>query len=65
MTRKEPPAYVEFAARSNFSFLRGASSPEELVVSACLLGHAGVGIADCNTVAGVVRAWSQIGRAHV
>ncbi|MCO5058530.1 MAG: error-prone DNA polymerase [Rhizobiaceae bacterium] len=59
MTRKEPPAYVELAARSNFSFLRGASSPEELVVSACLLGHAGVGIADCNTVAGVVRAWSQ------
>ncbi len=53
------PAYVEFAAQSNFSFLRGASRPEELVVVAKLLGHAALGLADRNTVAGVVRAWSQ------
>ena len=53
------PAYVEFAAQSNFSFLRGASKPEELVLTAHLLGHAGIGIADRNTVAGVVRGWSQ------
>lgn len=53
------PAYVEFGAQSNFSFLRGASQPEELVVAACLLGHAAMGLADRNTVAGVVRAWSQ------
>ncbi|WP_315926360.1 error-prone DNA polymerase [Mesorhizobium sp. SP-1A] len=53
------PAYVEFGVQSNFSFLRGASGPEELVVSACLLGHAGMGLADRNTVAGVVRAWSR------
>jgi error-prone DNA polymerase len=53
------PAYIEFAVQSNFSFLRGASKPEELVVTACLLGHAGMGLADRNTVAGVVRAWSQ------
>ena len=53
------PAYVEFGVQSNFSFLRGASRPEELVVAACLLGHAGTGLADRNTVAGVVRAWSQ------
>ena len=52
-------AYVEFAVQSNFSFLRGASKPEELVVTAALLGHAGMGLADRNTVAGVVRAWSQ------
>ncbi|MEP9387184.1 error-prone DNA polymerase [Mesorhizobium sp. KR9-304] len=52
-------AYVEFAVQSNFSFLRGASRPEELVVTAALLGHAGIGLADRNTVAGVVRAWSQ------
>ena len=32
-------AYVEFAVQSNFSFLRGASKPEELVVTAKLLGH--------------------------
>ncbi|MCX7305040.1 MAG: error-prone DNA polymerase [Hyphomicrobiales bacterium] len=53
------PAYVELAVQSNFSFLRGASRPEELVVAAALLGHAGMGLADRNTVAGVVRAWSQ------
>jgi error-prone DNA polymerase len=52
-------AYVEFAVQSNFSFLRGASRPEELVVAAKLLGHAAMGLADRNTVAGVVRAWSQ------
>ena len=51
--------YVEFAVHSNFSFLRGASRPEELVVAACLLGHAAIGLADRNSVAGVVRAWSQ------
>ncbi|MDH6231390.1 DNA-directed DNA polymerase III PolC [Mesorhizobium soli] len=53
------PAYVEFGVQSNFSFLRGASQPQELVVAACLLGHAGMGLADRNTVAGVVRAWTQ------
>ena len=53
------PAYIELAVLSNFSFLRGASKPEELVVTAALLGYAGVGLADRNTVAGVVRAWSQ------
>ena len=51
--------YVEFGVQSNFSFLRGASKPEELVVSASQLHYAGMGLADRNTVAGVVRAWSQ------
>ncbi len=53
------PAYVEFAVQSNFSFLRGASRPEELVVAAQMLGFQAIGLADRNTVAGVVRAWSQ------
>ena len=53
------PAYIEFAVQSNFSLLRGASKPEELIVAAALFGHAGMGLADRNTVAGVVRAWSQ------
>ncbi|WP_163270775.1 error-prone DNA polymerase [Chelativorans alearense] len=53
------PAYAEFGVQSNFSFLRGASKPEELVVAAKLLGHSALGLADRNTVAGVVRAWSQ------
>jgi len=55
--RPEPaaPAYAELAVTSNFSFLRGASQPEELVRQACLLRLAGLGIADRNSVAGVVR----------
>jgi len=50
------PGYAELAAASNFSFLRGASHPEELVVTARRLGLAGLGLADRNTVAGTVRA---------
>jgi error-prone DNA polymerase len=50
------PEYVEFAVSSNFSFLRGASHPEELMVQADHLGLAGLGLADRNSVAGVVRA---------
>jgi error-prone DNA polymerase len=48
--------YSELAVTTNFSFLRGASHPEELVMQAKALGLAGLGIADRNTVAGVVRA---------
>ncbi len=49
-------AFCEFGLRSNFSFLEGASHPEELVVAAARLGLPHVGLADRNTVAGVVRA---------
>ncbi|PBB16573.1 error-prone DNA polymerase [Mesorhizobium sp. WSM4313] len=51
--------YAEFGISSNFSFLRGASKPEELVVTAKFYGFASIGLADRNTVAGVVRAWQQ------
>ncbi|MCP5000673.1 MAG: error-prone DNA polymerase [Hyphomicrobiales bacterium] len=55
-SRTGPPAFAEFAVQSNFSFLRGASHPEELVVTAKRLGLAALGLADRNTVSGVVRA---------
>ncbi len=48
--------FAELAAMTNFSFLRGASHPEEMVARAAELGLAGIGIADRNTLAGVVRA---------
>jgi error-prone DNA polymerase len=48
--------YAELAVTTNFSFLRGASHPEELVACAKRLGLRGIGIADRNSVAGVVRA---------
>ena len=53
------PGYAEFAVQTNFSFLRGASRPEELAQTASKLGMAAIGVADRNTVAGVVRAWQQ------
>jgi error-prone DNA polymerase len=49
-------AYAELAVTSNLSFLRGASHAEEMVAQAQELGLAGLGIADRNSVAGVVRA---------
>jgi error-prone DNA polymerase len=48
--------YAELAVTTNFSFLRGASKAEELVLRAKDLGLVGIGIADRNSVAGVVRA---------
>lgn len=48
--------YAELVAATNYSFLRGASHPAEMVVEAAGLGLAGIGIVDRNSVAGVVRA---------
>ena len=48
-------AYAELGCRSNFTLLDGASHPGELVVAASVLGHAGVGICDTNSLAGAVR----------
>lgn len=55
-TSEQPARYAELAITSNFSFLRGASHPEDLVIRAAELGLAGIGIADRNSLAGVVRA---------
>ena len=49
--------YAELQAATNFSFLRGASHPHELVATAVALGIEAVGICDRNSLAGVVRAW--------
>ncbi|MDE2334545.1 MAG: error-prone DNA polymerase [Rhodospirillales bacterium] len=50
------PSYAELVVATAFSFLRGASHAGELVTRAAELGIAALGIADRNTVAGVVRA---------
>jgi error-prone DNA polymerase len=52
--------FAELAARSNFSFLEGASHPTDMVATALALGHCGIGLADRNTVAGVVRAHAAL-----
>ncbi len=62
-----PPPFAELVSATNYSFLRGASHPAEMVFRAHHLGMAGLGIADRNTVAGVVRAhmaWREIGGAQ-
>ena len=46
----------ELDVTSNFSFLRGASHPEELIAMAKALGLSGIGLCDRNSLAGVVRA---------
>nr|WP_235512512.1 error-prone DNA polymerase [Sphingomonas sp. Leaf17] len=48
--------FAELVAATNYSFLRGASDPCDMVAGAIALGQAGIGIADRNSVAGVVRA---------
>ena len=49
-------AFAELAAATNFSFLEGASHPHEMVTQAAALGLPALGVADRNTLAGVVRA---------
>ncbi len=55
-------AYAELSAFSNFSFLRGASHPDELIFQAAKFGLAALGLCDVNTLAGVVRAHSAAKR---
>ncbi len=51
----EPAPFVELGLVSCFSFLRGASHAEDLVGTAQALGYDAIGIADVNSMAGVVR----------
>jgi DNA-directed DNA polymerase III PolC len=52
--------YVELLGRSNFSFLQGASHPEEMVTYAQGLGYRGMALCDLNGLYGVVRAFQAI-----
>ena len=54
--RSAPPAYAELHCISNFTFLRGASFPEELVGRAWELGYEAIAITDECSLSGVVRA---------
>ncbi|MFZ9625668.1 MAG: PHP domain-containing protein, partial [Burkholderiaceae bacterium] len=58
------PAYAELHCISNFSFLRGASHPEELVDRARELGYAALALTDECSLAGVVRAHLQARTHH-
>ena len=54
--RAAAPGYAELHCKTNYSFLEGASHPDELVVRAAELGYAALAITDRNSLAGVVRA---------
>jgi error-prone DNA polymerase len=52
--------YAELVCASHYSFLRGASSPGDLIRTALKLGYSGLGLCDRNSVAGVVRALTAL-----
>jgi error-prone DNA polymerase len=58
-------AYAELTVTTNFSFLRGASHPQEMVARADELGLAAIGIADRNSFAGVVRAYGEARKRNI
>ena len=57
--------FIELGLTSSFSFLRGASDPIDLVTTAHSLGYDAIGIADRNTMAGVVRLHVEAKRAKL
>ena len=58
-------AYAEIGITTNFSFLRGGSDPRDYVQQASKLRLPVIGIADHNTLAGVVRAYKELGNPEV
>ena len=52
----DTPDYAEIQVTSNFSFMRAASHPEELVTQAAAFGYRAIGITDRNSLSGLVRA---------
>jgi error-prone DNA polymerase len=59
------PAYAEIGITTNFSFLRGGSHPQDYVHRASELRLPAIGIADHNTLAGVVRAYKELGNPEI
>jgi error-prone DNA polymerase len=62
---RDIPVYAEIGITTNFSFLRGGSHPQNYVHQASELRLPVIGIADCNTMAGVVRAYKELGNPDV
>ena len=60
-----PAPFVELGLTSCFSFLHGASDAVDLVSTAYAQGHDSLGIADLNTMAGVVRLHSEAQKMHI
>jgi error-prone DNA polymerase len=56
---------VELQVTTNFSFLQGGSRPQELAAQAAALGYEAIGVADRNTLAGIVRAYDGCNIAKI
>ena len=65
IVRMTTPAYAEIGITTNFSFLRGGSHPQDYVHQASKLRLPVIGIADHNTLAGVVRAYKELENPEV
>ena len=63
--KSEASPFVELGLASCFSFLRGASDAADLVSQARALGYDAIGIADANSMAGIVRLHSEAGHAGI
>ncbi|MEE4173023.1 MAG: error-prone DNA polymerase [Xanthomonadales bacterium] len=63
-TPSTPPEYAELVCISNFSFLQGASHPQELVARAVELGYRALALVDECSLAGIVRAHEEAQRAR-
>ncbi len=63
--RNKRSAYVELGLASSFSFLHAASDASDLTATANHLGYDAIGIADLNTLAGVVRIHTEAKTAHI
>ena len=63
--RANLPPYAELHCISNFTFLRGASHPEELVARAKALGYRAIAITDECSLSGIVRAYVAAGKEGI
>ena len=59
-----PNTYAELVCTSNFTFLNGASHPQELVAQAAELGYAAIALTDECSLAGIVRAYEESQRCQ-
>ncbi len=57
---QETQPYAELCVTTNFTFLKGASHPEEYIARAAELDLEAIAITDTNSLAGVVRAYSAL-----
>jgi len=59
-----PTGYAELVCTSNFTFLNGASHPQELVARAAELGYSAIALTDECSLAGIVRAFEEARRCR-